>query len=305
MIGFLLTVGLVLAQVETDHCWGPRSVPGRGVRVVQPEWFSWEPAPGWKGGHYLKRNGVYVGGWNEETKVYRSWTPETLWGETTRPPIAPPLIAPPSPIEGKGLNYGVENFARPPEDRATLGGQPISIEQAFDLAAGGIKGSVPDDTNKPHLTVIVNTDKRRAEIEQALFGPKGQELRERYRIQVYDVGRGVDAVMVEPFATNADDAFKEQGVVTHIQQPSNGLQAKMLGSFYGWSSLEAFEEAVRRADPDWRPSSGGLKNRAMDAIIEQILWGVLKATLYAFGTLFLLMLAVKGAGMLLERLLKR
>lgn len=276
LVALLLASGSAFGQCSGGSC-GVRSSGQFGrfaqpqfvapVQYVQPaavvtyEWRQAEEAPSQ---HMLLRNGECVGGWCDSAQHFRSYSRGTWGPATDRAPITPPkgygakrtkhavsLVGDDDPPQEMPPT-GVDPSKLAVREKWTLSGREIDGPTAMALLQKSFEsGGLSDDTSKRHLTLIAR-DAEGAKTARKALADLGAEALKDFRVQVYDLSRTVDQVMLAPFKMDADERFKKTGFVAIVQEPADvSGKGRVLVGVYEPSKLA---EAVRNPDPNWDPN---------------------------------------------------
>lgn len=249
---------MILSLLAAARGQGPMICGPGGCRPATPALAapalsrSWVVYPDNPDQAFLFEGGRCVGGYDLPTCVYRTWDGED-WG----PPMDLPREAPAPPVESQApaqeLPTGVVISKLRGGERYEVNGRPTTREQCLSLLRQRRIEQLNDDSSKRHLTLVCRDGALRKRVAGDVDGGPLAKLRTRYRVQVYDASRNVDAVMLAPFKLDADPSFKEKGFAGYLEEPDQGGRAKLLSAVYGYGGPEAFEAWLREADPGYDP----------------------------------------------------
>ncbi len=168
------------------------------------------------------------------------------------PPPAPKPEVPPAPVPKveappeRPANFGVDRSRLPEGECCTVCGIPVSTALGRRLVAGG--GTLDDDSGRWHLTVIGTETECVPVLRDLASHPALATWRDRLLVQAY---RAADwAVANIGLATHGHPSIVVQtapdahgrGTVLHRQEDYQG-------------GAEALAEALRHADPNYRPEA--------------------------------------------------
>lgn len=275
----LVSGGTAYSQCANGSCAVPSS--GRFSRFAQPQYapvqyhvapvyqpaampitYEWRQAEEAPSQHMLLCNGECVGGWCDSAQHFRSYS-RGVWGTPAdRAPITPPkgyasrtkrVVSHVGDDEPQEMPpTGVDPSKLAVREKWTLSGREIDGPTAMALLQKSFEsGGLSDDTSKRHLTLIAR-DAEGAKTARKALADLGAEALKYFRVQVYDLSRTVDQVMLAPFKMDADERFKKTGFVAIVQEPADvSGKGRVLVGVYEPSKLA---EAVRNPDPNWDPN---------------------------------------------------
>lgn len=183
-----------------------------------------------------------IGEWDHNTRTYRRWT-ASGFTDVEKCPFPPP--DPPAEVVKKGINQGLMLEKMVWQGYADSG-VPVSREQAFSA----LEQDLPDDRNRPRITVQGSKDSKDAALRQ---------LRE----WVSKKGLGDKVILWSGLPDDlilARRGFKPEGDPTVWVQDPDGRQLLKAPSFKGEATLAEIETTLARWDPRLFPGlrSGGL-----------------------------------------------
>ncbi len=188
---------------------------------------------------------------------------------TPRPPevvkVPPAPVVLPLPIDRQYF-FGVDESHKASRERYLVGDVEVTREELRGAIDGDSPSLLPEDAGKPHLTLLARDDVTRKQLETVVASAEALPLRERYRIQVYDLSHAVDKEMVSGYRADTDARFLESGRVAIVQPASATGQAKVLGAVFAFADGKQLVEAVPKIDPGFKlPKLPGGDDRASPA----------------------------------------
>ena len=190
---------------------------------------------------YLFVAGRQLGGYDGERDQWRDYDPDTGAWSPPRPLF--PQRA--SRIESGGIaNFGVmrERLADN-DERHSLNGGRVTANEAI-----AVIGKLEDDSDKLRLTIIGSEAERRAVLDDLAKHPELAPLREQLSVQSYAPDHWAVAGL----------GFVQSGKPTIYLQTSDGAVRHRQDEYRG---PEKLAEAIRRADPHYRPENDPDLNR--------------------------------------------
>lgn len=228
MFKFLLLTSM-LGQLSCPDGKCPGAPPG----------VEWRSRDGESGRVYLFVGGRQLGGYDGRLDEWRDYDPDTeLWGRPR------PLFRNHDSATGANQNFGVmrEQLAAN-DERHCLNGGAVSDREA--LAA---IGNLNDDSGKLRLTVIGPDAERRAVLNDLETDPELSLFRDRLLVQSYPPDHWAVA----------GAGFVRTGKPTIYLQAFDGAVRHRQDEYRGPAKLA---EAIRRADPHYRPERDPDLNR--------------------------------------------
>lgn len=210
--------------------------------MEKPQWYR---VPGDDSQVALCQYGRQLGNYSFADGFYRELRRDGTWGPKTIPPVEPP--PPPEKYRQKTAhriaardNYGIDLTHLASEPTYAINGRRVPAREAFQAIAAG--GSLSDDTHKPRLTVIGSDAQCRAVLDNL------GSLKDGLLVQCYPPGHWATAVF------NLDKLEKQPDLAVFLETPPNAQgRAKVLYCQLGDADPERLREAVRQADPNYRP----------------------------------------------------
>jgi hypothetical protein len=246
-----------------------------------------EPVYSWRKGQasagelcwYRYQNGQLVAGWIPSTNTFR-WYQNGTWSEPVTPPweeeqaragkrvaqVDPPVF------------FGVDPDKISPCERYRLGDKEVSKGEAIQQL-GAPSGQIPNDAANLRLTVIGAEEDRRRLLDDLAKSPTLALWRDKLVVQDYAPTDW--AVAGVGFVTSGKPTL-------YLQQPDG----KVLLRLDQYDGPEALAEALRKADPNYRPDqdpNGKPKPQPPDASGGP----VVPAPVYWVGGAVLLLLLLK------------
>ena len=225
-----ILIALALSQTP---CPGP-------LCPVMPRAVEWRSRSDDPGRAYLFSGGRQVGGYDGERDQWRDFNPASReWGQ-------------PRPLfEGRGArldpttaNFGVmRDRLFPDAERHSLNGSDVSATEAHAAI-----GRLDDDSDKLRLTIIGPDAERRGVLDDLDRDEQLASVRDRLLVQSY---------APEHWAV-ADAGFVRTGKPTIYLQSPDGVVLHRQDEYRG---PEKLAEAIRRADPRYRPENDPDLNR--------------------------------------------
>lgn len=166
------------------------------------------------------------------------------------------LKVPPQPKveplrEDQKYFFGVDASKLATRDKYSIMGVEVTHAE-LDEAIGGDSHLLPDDAEKPHLTIWGKDDATRRQLLAMLDSPEAARLRDRYRVQVYDASDAIDHAMAGHLNVKEDARFQESGKAAVVQLASETGTSKVLGAVFAWDDAKDLVEAVPKIDPNFR-----------------------------------------------------
>ncbi len=163
-------------------------------------------------------------------------------------PLPQPPKVDPLPIEAQFF-FGVDEGKRPDRDRYMFGSREISAAEAHAWLEAEAPEIIPEDGAKPHLTLVGKDDAARKRLEAMLSDDAMKPVRDRYRVQVYDLSGPVDAKMLKAFALADNSEFAKTGTAAIIQPHSTTGTSKVEAMGFDLSTLLQLLSWLRSRDP--------------------------------------------------------
>lgn len=188
--------------------------------------------------------------------------PSQVMPNVTPPAVAPQrlpelLTVPPAPVVSplpieRQYFFGVDRSKLPDRDKYAVG----DVEVTRDVLSGTFQGDspslLPADSGKPHLTLFGRDESTRKQLETMIASADAAELREAYRVQVYDASHKVDREMTMAATLEKDKRFLDSGKVAVLQAPSATGQGKVWGALFAWQDAKELVSAVPKFDPNFK-----------------------------------------------------
>lgn len=227
------------------------------------EWRPFADEPAQVG---LWRDGVQVGAYHLVEDYYRPLDPLTRqWGPRGAPPVSPPA-----------RNFGLVTERLGSGEHFRLNGKEVSRLDVQRVLGGDKDARIPDDARRLHLTVIGSPAEREKVISDLKTHPALAPWRDKLAVQGYEPGHW--AVVRQGFQAGGRPTLYIQaadGTVLHRQDDYQG-------------GADALAEALRRADPAYRPEQDPDRRRSGLSLLRAIPWSVPVAALAAAAVLLLL-----------------
>ncbi len=236
--------------------WGAPA-PGGFAPLPVVASYRWVPVPDDASVVALYLGSVQVGVWDHDLRHYRALHADRSWG----PPESAAPVLPPAPdrcdnpdCECLGrcrcepckcekfrgvqqLPTGVEWDKLGQGASYRINGRPASKLEVFDI----LEKSVPDDTRRPHLTVIGSDAERKKVTDDWSKDPALAEFRDKVRVQ---------SIPPTHWWISAY-GFKSDGHPTIYYQQPDGTVLHRQDDYAGAQQLA---EALRKADPNYDPN---------------------------------------------------
>jgi hypothetical protein len=253
------------AQCPNGRCPNP-SISSQSVQAKSG--YSWLADPNGSDQHYLFLGPTHVGTFFAQSGNYQRITPSGVWPieeppipaplKTTQPkPYTPTVIGKTLPVayaeasmEEQGpfprevppdlpewMTHGVDKEKIDPEKEYQINGHDVSRDKAF----GTMAGTLTDDRNKRFVTVV--GDKAFIEEFNKLWAAMPATVKDAVHCQKY--AKSNYAVSLGGFA----DGVSIQDV------PDKEGKGKVLGRFRTVPTAQQLTEAIRRADPNYKPEA--------------------------------------------------
>jgi len=188
---------------------------------------------------YRYKDGQLIAGWIPSTNTFR-WYKDGVWCE----PVTPPWEE--EKKTGKAVTrsdppvfFGVDPDKISRGERYRIGGRDVSKREAIEQL-GAPSGQIPNDAANLRLTVIGADEDRRRVLDDLAKSPALASWKDKLVVQDY---------------APTDWAVTGAGFVTagkptlYLQQPDG----KVLLRLDQYDGPEALAEALRKADPNYRP----------------------------------------------------
>lgn len=204
------------------------SCPGPNCPRV-PGAVEWKHRDDDPGRAYLFVQGKQAGGYDRERDEWRDYDPAAATWGTPRPLF-------PRRTSTGALNFGIvrERLMNDVEEHSLSGRAVTAVE------ARAAFGGLSDDSDKLRLTIIGTSDQRQMVRRDLDAHPKLSALRDRLLVQDYPPDHWAVA----------DAGFVRTGQPTIYVQSSDGRVQHRQDDYRG---PEKLAEAIRRADPRYRP----------------------------------------------------
>lgn len=201
------------------------------------------------------------------SKVAPSRLPELL----TVPPA--PVVSP-LPIDRQYF-FGVDESKKCNRDRYTVGSVEVTRSELDGTMIGDSPGILPNDSGKPHLTLFAKDEPTRKQLETIVASADAAELRDAYRVQVYDVSASVDREMIGGWSLDRDKRFVDSGRVAVLQSPSETGEGKVYGALFAFQTAKDLVESVPKFDPNVKLPDKGKGGDAADGRLTLNPWQVI------------------------------
>ncbi len=217
-------------------------------------------------GHYaLLRGGKQIGSYDPARGVWRTLHGDGTWGPKQS---SPPADAPPLPAEALAVtqNFGVDASKMKGEEAYTVNGKKATREQVMQAIESGI----PDDAHRLRLTVIGTEADRKTVLADLDAHPALAGVKDRVLVQAYDPSHW--AVAKAGFVTTGKPTV-------YLQQPDG----KVLHRQDVYEGAEKLAEAVRKADPNYKPAADPNLNATLggkSVLPLLLLGGIVAAAVY-------------------------
>lgn len=238
-------------------------------------------------GHWVCVNGRCV--WIEDApRVIAPPAPAPV--VAPKPIPAPPVVFPNPPevrpnAPEKQYHFGVATDHLSNRDKYCVGEREVTRSELLADLVSSSPSLIPADAGNPHLTLFAKDAGERVAITALLKDPDAAPLKERYRIQVYDLSHKVDNAMVGSFGVKDDERFAKSGRAAVVQMASNTGQSKVLGAVFDFPSAKALVAAVPKIDPGFSlkkapdaasSSSAALPSLLLIGLALAFLWAILR-----------------------------
>jgi hypothetical protein len=258
----------------------------------QPEAKAATPSP-WKqrdGDQWdLFLDGAHVGSYRTSTDTYWPALPGGRFGDATLPPVAVPAKAWPSKevwdkLHGrKEMLTGVISEKIEGPAYSTNSGA-LSRQQAFDKLNHAAASMLRDDSGRIWVTVV-GSEASRKPVEDYLKNHAGKE-------KMVVNGYGRDDWQVAPEKFGALPAGEPVVLIQGRAMPNGTAFAYWLQTSGSLADVErGANEALRRADPNWKPDRVPGPNNVLRPMGgDWIVWGVLGVVVVLFLVAFVLII---------------
>jgi hypothetical protein len=197
----------------------------------------------------LLKDGVQVGTYDFDGGYYRTYDARTkTWGQRGRPPVSPPPDERPGQRQAEAVpaeqNFGVRRDQIPAGETYAVNGHPVSPSAAHKAVTGG--GSLSDDSDRWHLTLIGTPDECRRVADDVKAHPALAAWKDRLLVQAYRP----DAWAVK--GVNLPAGGRPTIVVQEAPGPNGKARVLHRQDDYEGGAA-ALAGALRRADPNYDP----------------------------------------------------
>lgn len=252
LLATALCLGLLCLDVGAS--WGTsQGCQLTPIAAPMPVSYEWKQNQGRADQVDLYRNGQSVGSFFTTEGKYYTYHRGT-WGQAVQPPVNVPAWANRQAEDEGRYFFGLVPEGLSQEEKFTRKGKEITHGEAVKALKETSAGQLEDDSKHPHITGIGKDTQAAGELRKILEGAAGKKACPGCRIQVYDLSRNVDKVMMEPFQLDKDEEFQRAGSVVLFQGPGSEGRAKVLYSVYGSPGTEEMSEGLRRIDPNFNPN---------------------------------------------------
>lgn len=244
-----------------------------------PDVLRWEAYPDRPGEAFLFRGKKLLGLWNEPTQKFHAMQANGDWAGASPPPIP----APNHPKEPE-FYFGVDPFKSAEDGRAHLNGVEVTLPEAAAILESGCDGCLEDDCTRPHVTIIARNAKARAKALADLKSPELEGLRKSSRVQVYDLSRKVDAIIVGSKKYNTAAEWEEDAYTVVFQSPAADGVGQVEAGRYPVVNAARLVDVLKRFDLRTRGVRNGFWDFASNwfPLINPIEWvsAFLKSAFY-------------------------
>lgn len=227
---FLLTMMLAVGQC------GPNGCPAPTTPVTQKPGYEWKEVKDRPEVVGLIQNGVQIGAWDYERRVYYPYnaSTRTFGVANTVPPTEPPSR------DQQWQRFGVDRSECSKAPRYSVSGTPVDQDRAYESLT---ENNLVDDSTKFHITFIDNKrEDAEKRMKEFIASPSTDTFRDRVHFQAYPTG----------------DAMLRSGVpvdkLPTIPTVLVSTKERVLLREDNYSTAEAFAEKIRAVDPKYDPA---------------------------------------------------